>query len=127
MSTQRALLKAIWPSARRDSERIVRRAVEARAPRTALNLLYDRLSIHRKARAHARFAKLFRDREPSADAGIWTVRFHGRKIRVPLRRQSMWLDWDSALSVLGHEPEIKTAMAYRQRLTVMTWCLASSA
>ena len=91
--------------------RLVASAVENAAPRACLNALYDRLSARRKAAFHARFAKLFRHRRACMTDGRWTVRFHGRRFALPLRRESMWLDWDSALSVLGHEPEIKTTYA----------------
>ena len=50
---------------------------------------------------------MFRCVETRTFPGTWAISFHGRKVRVPLRPESMWLDWDSALSVLGHEPEIK--------------------
>src|SRR5207249_3638516 len=39
--------------------------------------------------------------------GLWTVTFLGRPIRLSLRPGQMWLDWDAALSILGHEVEIK--------------------
>lgn len=109
--SQRALIKALWPSARSDSERVVRWAAERRLPRSALNIIYNRLSYRQMGRVHARFAKLFRDGESRVEPGTWNVRFRGRKMRIPLGKDTMWLDWDSALSVLGHEPEIKTTYA----------------
>jgi len=39
------------------------------------------------------------------------VRFAGRDVVVPLTAERAWLDWDTALSLLGHEPEIKRTYA----------------
>lgn len=108
MTRHRRLLKYLWPSARTDCERVVRWMAENRGPRKALNTIYNRFSYRQKGAFHARFAKLFRRHESCPDPGRWTVLFHGREVSVPLARDTMWLDWDNALSVLGHEPEIKT-------------------
>lgn len=104
---QRNLLRFVWPSARSDSERIVRWLGGRRWPRTCLNWIYSQFSYRQKGEFHARFAKLFRSHDARVENGNWTVVFHGRKISVPLRQQTIWLDWDSALSLLGHEVEIK--------------------
>lgn len=108
MARHRKLLKYLWPSARTDCERVVRWMAANRRPRKALNAIYNQFSYRQKSAFHARFAKLFRRHGTCSDPGRWTVVFHGREVSVPLARDSMWLDWDSALSVLGHEPEIKT-------------------
>lgn len=36
------------------------------------------------------------------------MRFFGKKVKLPLTQNRMWLDWDIAMSILGHELEIKT-------------------
>jgi hypothetical protein len=43
-------------------------------------------------------------RDPS---GQWTVRFMNRDIVMPLNRESLWLNWDSAVSITGHDIEAK--------------------
>ncbi len=103
----RKIVKSIWPSIGTDSERIVGWAAARCLPRKVLNAIYNRLSYRQKGICHARFAELFRDRDTALEPGEWIVEFYGRQVRVPLHPDSMWLDWDSALSVLGHEPEIK--------------------
>lgn len=108
MGRYRKVLKFVWPSVRADSECIVRWMAGKRLPRKYLNRIYNRFSYRQKSAFHARFAKLFRCHNTPAEPGRWTVVFHGREVSVPLRRETMWLDWDGALSVLGHEPEIKS-------------------
>ena len=74
----------------------------------ALNALYNGLNYEQKSAIYRRFAKLFRRRTPPPVTGHWYVDFNGRRITIPLQEESLWLDWDTALSVLGHEPEIKS-------------------
>ena len=107
MAKHMSPLKFVWPSVRADSEYIVRWMARKQVPRKFLNIIYNRLSYRQKSAFHTRFAKLFRCHDTRADPGRWTVVFHGREVSVPVDRETMWLDWDSALSVLGHEPEIK--------------------
>lgn len=106
-SKHKRLLKTLWPSVGTDIERIIRWMVEHNVSRSCLNRLYARFSHSRKAAFYARFAKVFRHREAHLAGGFWEMDFRGRRMVVPLRRETMWLDWDMALSVLGHEPEIK--------------------
>lgn len=79
--------------------------------RTLLNKLYQKLSFAQMRFCHAFFAKIFRETEQDADAGTWAVRFAGKQIVTPLKPNRMWLDWDTALSVLGHDVEVKQTYA----------------
>jgi FkbM family methyltransferase len=72
-----------------------------------VNTLYDRLSWARKERFHARFAKLFREKTRHVQPGSWVVHFAGKRIVMPLTDNGLWLDWDAAVSLLGHEVEVK--------------------
>jgi FkbM family methyltransferase len=103
----RQLLKYVWPSARSNIESIIRWMAARKLPRKTLNIIYNQFSRRQKSTFYAKFAKLFRNCECSVTPGCWSVVFHGREIHVPLREKTMWLDWDCALSVLGHESEIK--------------------
>lgn len=87
---------------------IVRRMASRDASRRFLNALYVRLSPRQKALCHRHFAKIFRQAPGNAESGIWFVDFAGERIFLPLAGERMWLDWDSALSILGHDVEIKT-------------------
>ena len=104
----RRLLSFIWPSWRSDVESAVRWLLKTKNRRKILNGLYNRCSQGQKSWVYARFAKIFRAAESSIEPGRWTVEFCGRDVNVPLRQGSMWLDWDCALSVLGHESAIKS-------------------
>src|SRR5262249_486601 len=80
--------------------------------RTLLNHYYNTLSDTQLAEVHSRFATLFREDVGQPPPGLWVVYFEGRKITLPIRAGWFWLDWDTALSILGHEIEIKKTYRY---------------
>jgi FkbM family methyltransferase len=47
----------------------------------------------------------------AVEEGLWHVNFIGRKISLPLRPNLIWLDWDNAVSILGHDIEVKQTYA----------------
>lgn len=82
--------------------------VAARPSALALfNVIYRKLGTGAQAGMQARFAKIFREGSHTLAPGRWVVKFAGRDVTIPLRSDRAWLDWDAALSVLGHEPAIK--------------------
>jgi FkbM family methyltransferase len=93
------------------SQRTVRALACRSLPRNLMNAAYRCQGLRDMRRDHARYAKLFRVGDAPAQAGVWTIRFVGRTIRLPLRPERMWLDWDSALSILGHDVDIKATYA----------------
>lgn len=91
---------------------IVRSIARRDRSRAMLNHYYGLLDDRAKSRFHARYAKIFRDQSDDRLApGDWTVRFDDKAIRLPLRSSSLWLDWDSAVSIVGHDVEIKQTYA----------------
>lgn len=72
-----------------------------------LNVAYRRLGWAGRGAIQSRFAGLFRQGQHRLANGSWSVRFAGRELTLPLRANTAWLDWDAALSVLGHEVAIK--------------------
>ncbi|MBR0906453.1 FkbM family methyltransferase [Bradyrhizobium liaoningense] len=91
---------------------IVRSIARRNGSRAMLNHYYGLLDDRAKSRFHARYAKIFRDQSGDRLAtGDWTVHFDGKAIRLPLRSSSLWLDWDSAVSIVGHDVEIKQTYA----------------
>ena len=72
---------------------------------------YQALPWRAKALAHRAWAKLFRGSDAAFEPGDWRVRFAGRDVIVPLSAARAWLDWDVALSLLGHDTEIKRTYA----------------
>jgi FkbM family methyltransferase len=85
-----------------------------RTSRGWLNGFYRKLDPAGRYSVWAHYAKIFRRRHPPVQAGTWAVDFLGRSLVVPLRSSSMWLDWDTALSLTGHELEVK--LAYERAL-----------
>jgi hypothetical protein len=81
------------------------------APRSLLNQYYSLLDDEAKSRFHARYAKIFRNDGVSLAPGEWLIHFADQKIRLPLRPSWSWLDWDYAVSVLGHDIEVKKTYA----------------
>ena len=79
--------------------------------RGILNLVYGTLSSDRQAWVHGRFSKIFRGYDGAFAEGKWRLTFCEKPIWIPLRRQFAWLDWDTAVSVLGNDAEIKRTYA----------------
>src|SRR5438309_9128388 len=103
----RRLIRMVRPSPGSDLEGLVRRLVSRRSTRACLNLVYGRLSPARKETFYSLFAKIFRDHPQRVAAGEWRVRVGDRWAALPLDGQDTWLEWDLAVSLLGHEVEIK--------------------
>ncbi len=91
---------------------IVRSIATQDGPRTVLNQYYSLLGNEAKSRFHTRYSKIFRD-DPGVQLapGEWYINFMGRKILLPLRPSWSWLDWDTALSIIGHDIEVKQTYA----------------
>jgi FkbM family methyltransferase len=81
------------------------------ATRRLLNIGYDFLPVGSKARFHRLFTEIFHEQDERLVEGEWHVRFNGAVIRLPLRPTLARLDWTAAISILGHEPEIKSSYA----------------
>jgi FkbM family methyltransferase len=86
---------------------IVKAIVSRRGLRDPLNRWYEKLNEQAKERFYVRYAKIYRNSTARLDAGGWTVTFLDNKIILPLRPDYAWLDWDNAVSILGHDLEIK--------------------
>jgi hypothetical protein len=82
-------------------------AVRRSRTRRVLNWLYDRLSFAERRSVHALSAKIFRTRPAGSQDGTWSVDFAGRRLEVPLLADELWLDWDTAVSILGNDVEVK--------------------
>jgi hypothetical protein len=104
----RRLIHAVRPSPRRDLEVLVRWLLSRRSTRSCLNAAYNRLSLARQTSFYELFAKMFREqpqrRVPRCE---WRVDVGGRRAALPLGGHDTSLEWDLAVSMLGHEPEIK--------------------
>lgn len=75
--------------------------------RRALNAVYLNLTLPQRSFFHRAFAKIFRNKNFQGSDGSWKVIFANKSIMMPLASESFWLDWDSALSIVGDDIEIK--------------------
>lgn len=78
----------------------------------AFNKAYTHCSPSKQRLVHAAFAKIFRDRPPLQSLSSWKGSFAGTPYRIPLRAEQLWLDWDTALSLSGHDIEVKQTYLY---------------
>jgi len=89
----------------------VRLAAAKTGPRSLLNQYYSSLDDEAKSRFQARYAKIFQNDGVLLAPGEWLICFADRRIRLPLRPAWSWLDWDGAVSILGHDIEVKQTYA----------------
>jgi FkbM family methyltransferase len=91
--------------------RVLMRAFAAKtATRSVVNIYYNLLTYSAKGRFHRRYSKIFRLHRVDSD-GLWRVNFANQKIVMPIRTSSSWLDWDHAVSIIGHDDEVKETYA----------------
>lgn len=107
------MLKAALRDAAR---RTVRHMVASSWSREAMNSVYLKLSPSSRTRFHREFARLFRDAAVSLDpAAVWQVKFAGRTLQMPLTSRKLWQEWDSAVSIIANDMEVKET--YERMLT----------
>lgn len=75
--------------------------------RWGLNVAYLKLSPSQRDRFHQWFAKIFRNNHIRGSNGNWKVIFVNKSILMPLTSENFWLEWDSAVSIVGHDIEVK--------------------
>ncbi len=86
---------------------IIRLIVISAWTRNLLNLFYLQLNAQQKSIFYVWFSKVFRDTDICIDEGSWEVYFAEQKILIPLTSDWLWLDWDNAISIVGHDIDIK--------------------
>ena len=91
---------------------IVIKGLNIKALAKVLNNYYNNLNSKEKEIIHTLFAKKFRNNRNSISINKWKIAFNNRELFMPLRKSHMWLDWDSALSITGHDIEIKSTYEY---------------
>jgi FkbM family methyltransferase len=85
----------------------VRLAISYSLSRRLLNVVYLKLTPVQRSLFHREFAKIFRNTYVHGNSGTWEVVFHGKSILMPLTSERFWLDWDSAVSITGHDINVK--------------------
>jgi FkbM family methyltransferase len=96
-------IKALAASVARAGMRLLAANPLTRVP---LNTWYGRLGPEQRAQFHHYYARIFRGGR-TLSPGTWKIRFGGRTIRLPLRPDHAWLDWDTAVSILAHDYDVK--------------------
>jgi FkbM family methyltransferase len=92
-------------------ESLCRRLIINPRSRQRLNKFYNRLSSDEKAVFQSLTAKAFINNEPRFEDAEWNCSFLKASIRMPLRPAKMWLDWDNAVSIAGHDYDVKSLYA----------------
>jgi FkbM family methyltransferase len=95
--------QTLWPLARKSIKTIV----SNRWLRNPLNQIYNHLSRHHKVSFYDHFAKVFRTGRSFQSEGTWHLDLEDSQLVLPLEKGSYWLHWDLALSLLGHDIEVK--------------------
>jgi FkbM family methyltransferase len=109
----RAVRRAItWirPGIRQDLQRHLKPLVARARTRRVVNAVYRRLTFKQWRSFNWFFSRLFTAGEVG-EPGHWTVDFAGRRIVLPLGRESFPDDWERAASFLGHDDEVKSTYA----------------
>ncbi len=75
--------------------------------RKKFNKFYNKRSFDEKNIIQNLTSKLFRNGHGKFEPGTWEVKFRDQVIKLPLREENIWLDWDNAVSIIGHDVNIK--------------------
>jgi FkbM family methyltransferase len=104
-------MKKLHDLLRRARNRIEREFVRVMAAfdgsRRLVARRYARLDWLGRAAFHEKFSRLFWKSWVRGRDGIWPLSFGGRTIAVPLDSSSFPLDWETAVSILGHDRSVK--------------------
>jgi FkbM family methyltransferase len=104
--------KALRRRCRVALQHAIRLAVTVPVTRKLLNFAYLRLSWSHKLILHSHFCTLFRGYRGRLSPAVWAVEFAGKRIKIPLRPRRIWLDWDTAISICGHDIDLKQTYAF---------------
>lgn len=77
-----------------------------------LNRFYRRLGSKEREMFCLLFASIFRNRPVKGISANWSVIFNGKEIIIPIHPETFWLDWNLALSIMGHDLEVKECYQY---------------
>lgn len=109
-------MRMIRPKLAKEAARTIRWMAAREVPRWVLNRFYSALSLEQQERFHTRFAKIFRNYQSRFEDGEWSVTFAGKRMKIPLIKTGADLDWDVAISVAGHDGDIKRSYKTLLRL-----------
>lgn len=87
---------------------LMRKLLTSASFRRALNRRYQRFSPRTKGKFASLFSRAFWKAGPTGWSDRWTLEFGGRVLVVPLRPETINLDWIYATSILSHDLEVIT-------------------
>lgn len=96
-----------WGWYRQRFQESLRKHIADPEKRKEANERYNQMGPRSLTLFHRFFAKIFRDGNYNVPDGQWKVFFMNKPVLLPLRNDHIWLDWDTAVSVTGHDHEIK--------------------
>lgn len=74
--------------------------------KTIINYIYNKLDYLQKKAFYALFSKALVDKKINIKSSNWEIYFCNKKILMPLRSDNITLDWDLAVSILGHDLDV---------------------
>jgi len=107
LTQMRAVMRKSKAGIEKFSRTLILQAVRRKGTRAILNQIYHAFPLSLKLKFSRRFARVFREKPVKIEEGFWLLRIRSSVVRIPLHSDSVWLDWGFALSVLGHDLEIK--------------------
>lgn len=73
-----------------------------------LNRQYNSLSLEQKRDFYELYSRICRARLKAADYRLlWSIDLERSTLKLPLHSEDLWLHWDSAVSLLGHDLNVK--------------------
>lgn len=87
-------------------QEIMSRMVASQNWREKLNKFYNKLNYDEKDIFHSIFYRTFEGKKNTLE-GFWIIQFLNSQIKLPFRKESSWLDWVNAVSIVGHDVDVK--------------------
>lgn len=97
---------------RRIAQSIIRKKVLRPGFIERLNRYYKRFNSTEREMFCLLFASIYKNRTVKGISANWSVFFCGKEIIIPLHPETFWLDWNIALSIMGHDLEVKECYEY---------------
>lgn len=74
--------------------------------KSKVNSLYNKFNYFQKKIFYALFSKAIINKKIEVESSTWEIIFCNKKISMPLRKEHINLDWDLAVSILGHDLDV---------------------
>lgn len=85
---------------------IVKMMISVQFIKIITNLIYNKFNYFQKKAFYALFSKALVNKNINVKSSNWEVYFCNKKILMPLRSDYINLDWDLAVSIIGHDLDV---------------------